>query len=86
MSTQDLLSNLTFLKLPFDFVADTNNKTAMAPFVQSNLSDIIQISVGPKEDNGGLQPCITYNPPGPYKPGLTPERNVSTECYLVETG
>ena len=55
-----------------------SNGTAMEPFLQEILPELIQTSVGPKETTSeGIQPCITYNPPGSFLPGLTPQRNVS---------
>ena len=42
-----------------------------------NLTDILQLSHGPREQRDGLRSCLTYNPPGSYEPGLQKERAVS---------
>ena len=42
-----------------------------------NLTDILQLTYGPRENNDGVRSCLTYNPPGSYKPGAQQERSVS---------
>ena len=73
------LPHSSFVRVPANLWPP--NSTDLSSFVQKNVSYLIETSVGPKPKqaaNGGLQPCITYNPLGPYQPGLSPETNVST--------
>ena len=41
------------------------------------LKDVLEVSVGPKDNNDGIKSCITYNPPGPITPGYQNKRGVS---------
>ena len=41
-----------------------------------DLKDILELSVGPRDNNDGIKSCFTYNPPGAYKPGVQIERMV----------
>ena len=42
-----------------------------------DLKDVLQISVGPKDNYDGIKACLTYNPPGVSKPGYQADRGVS---------
>ena len=41
------------------------------------LQDMLELSVGPRDNYDGIRSCFTYNPPGRYKPGYQGERAVS---------
>ena len=41
------------------------------------LEDMLELSVGPRDNYDGIRSCLTYNPPGGYKPGYQSERAVS---------
>ena len=70
-----MLSTSTYFRtpemIPYTGYNDyfTMNLTAMMPFIKQNLSDLVQVSVGlsgpEKKKPDAIQPCITYNPPGP---------------------
>ena len=42
-----------------------------------NLTDVLQLTLGPKENNDGIKSCMTYNPPEANKPGFQQRRAVS---------
>ena len=76
------------LQVPYNlFIQASTNSTAMTHYIREMHPYLVQTSVGPKESiSDGLQPCITYNPPGPYHPGLSPDRNVSTYILNITFG
>ena len=43
-----------------------------------DLTDAIELSVGPRDNYDGIKSCVTYNPPGGSKPGYQMKRGVST--------
>ena len=47
-----------------------------------DLKDILEISVGPRDNNDGIKACLTYNPPGAYKTGFQQERSVCL-CIII---
>ena len=89
---KDLLSSSTYLRSPphifwsnLDNMTNYNqffdvNLNDMMPFIKHNLSELIQISVERSPNrNGGLQPCISYKPPGPSPGEGTYDKSV---CML----
>ena len=66
--------------IPFHSLEDyyAVNITALMPFIKSNLSELIHISVGRSVATkiGSIDQCITYNPPGPSRAGVTPDNCV----------
>ena len=50
-----------------------------------NLTDILQLTYGPRENNDGVRSCLTYNPPGSYKPGAQQERSVSKLVQYLQS-
>ena len=42
-----------------------------------DLKDMLKLSVGPRDNYDGIKSCMTYNPPGRFKPGYQGERAVS---------
>ena len=43
-----------------------------------DLTDMLQLSIGPRANSGGFRSCMTYNPPGSYRPGALEERGVGS--------
>ena len=56
--------------------------------LNNNFKDVIEISVGPRDNYDGVKSCLTYNPPGDSKPGYQMDRAVSVlsqmVCYATE--
>ena len=48
-----------------------------------DLKDILEVSVGPRDNNDGIKACLTYNPPGAYKPGFQQDRSVCYSTSLI---
>ena len=45
--------------------------------LQQDLKDMLEVTVGPSDNYDGIKACLTYNPPGAYKPGYQRDRGVS---------
>ena len=43
-----------------------------------DLKDVFKMSVGPRDNYDGIKSCLTYNPPGGFRPGYQTTRGVST--------
>ena len=41
------------------------------------IEDMLDISIGPKDNYNGIKACLTYNPTRPVKPGYQTDRAVS---------
>ena len=88
---KDLLSSSLYLRtpentmptgFPVEKIYDLNI-TNLMPYIKSNLSELIHISVGRSLSTriGNIQQCITYNPPGPSLVGVTPANTVCEYTY-----
>ena len=72
------LSNSSFVRVPANLWP--LNHTVLNSFTFEDVSHVVKTSVGfkPRQaTNVGIQPCLTYNPPGPLQPGFSPATNVS---------
>ena len=47
-----------------------------------DLKDVIELSIGPRDNYDGIRSCITYNPPRGSKPGYQIRRGVSVGYFL----
>ena len=54
----------------------SDNLSAFEPYIKE-ISDMIQMSVVPTNKGDDIQPCMTYNPPGPFKTGYDISKSVS---------
>ena len=51
-----------------------------------NLDDVLEISVGPRDNYDGIKSCLTYNPPDASKPGYQTQRGVRVlETYKIKS-
>ena len=48
-----------------------------------DLEDMLELSVGPRDNYDGIRSCLTYNPPGKFKPGYQGARAVSNLKHLL---
>ena len=66
-----------YLSIPSYLMDYSANISVMEPHFW-HISDLIQISVVPTERGDGIQSCMTYNPPGKFKPGYGRDKSVSS--------